>query len=50
MSGARETLGDIYAAQKDWSKALKEWEKISVQNASSELTQKIAQARKQSAP
>ena len=50
MSGARETLGDIYAAQKDWTKALEEWKKISVQNASSELTQKIAQARKQSAP
>ena len=50
MSGARETLGDIHAAQKDWTKALEEWEKISVQNASSELTQKIAQARKQSTP
>lgn len=50
MTGARETLGDIYAAQKDWTNALEAWERIDPQDRPSGLTEKIAQARMQNAP
>jgi tetratricopeptide (TPR) repeat protein len=50
MTGARETLGDIYAAQKDWTNALEAWERIDPQDRPSGLTEKIAQARIQNAP
>ena len=50
MTGARETLGDIYAAQKDWTNALEAWERIDPQDRPSELKQKIAQARMHNAP
>lgn len=45
LNGAHETLGDIYAAQGDWTNALSAWENIGSQNTTEALDQKIAQAR-----
>lgn len=47
LAGARETLGDILAAEGDWPQALEAWESIQQREASPQLVQKIARARSQ---
>lgn len=45
LAGARETLGDIFAAEENWSEALEAWEAIEQLGTSPQLEQKIARAR-----
>ena len=47
LAGARETLGDIHAAEGNWTSALEAWTASSQQNVSPQLEQKMAQARSQ---
>lgn len=47
LSGAHETLGDIYASEQQLQKALEQWELIPAENISKQLREKIENARRQ---
>lgn len=46
LSGAHETLGDIYASQNNLKKALEQWQHIPSENTSPQLREKIEDARR----